>query len=80
VAVMSKGKGMGGAVYPIPSPDGRGLERSTAKPSSLRERVWVDRLEAAPPLQPADPHPALRATFSHWEKEAYARNNNDPSP
>ena len=54
-----------------PSPVGRGLERTAAKPSFLRERVWVDRLGAASPPQPADPHPALRATFSQGEKERF---------
>jgi len=55
-------------LYPTPSPIGRGLERTSAKRSFLRERVWDDRLGAASPLQPADPHPALRATFSQREK------------
>ena len=36
----------------------------------LGERVWVARRGAASPHSPADPHPALRATFSQWEKES----------
>jgi hypothetical protein len=50
-----------------------GLERTAAEPSFLRERVWGDRSGAASPLPSADPHPALRATFSQWEKDQDVR-------
>ena len=52
-----------------PSPGGRGLERTSAKRSFLRERVRDDCHGAASPLPPPDPHPALRATFSQREKD-----------
>lgn len=43
----------------LPSPGGRGLERTSAQRSFLRERVRVD------------PHPTWlrQATFSQWEKD-----------
>src|SRR5690606_25988165 len=53
-----------------PSPIGRGLERTAAQPSSWRSRVRIDRPGAASPLPSPDPHPALRATFSQWEKDS----------
>ena len=66
----------------IPSPSGRGLERTTAAPSFLRERVRGHCSKSAKPrrlserrltpMDAADPHPTgLRpATFSQWEKDS----------
>jgi len=64
-----------------PSPSGRGLERTAASPSLLRERVRGCCLKSAKPrrlserrptpMDAADPHPTgLRpATFSQREKD-----------
>jgi len=73
---------MARARQPLPSPDGRGLERTAAQPSSLCEGVRVDRPDAASPPPPAGPHPTgLRpATFSHREKDAVVYDSASSSP
>ena len=60
---------------PIPLPAGEGL-RLAERSDAPAERVRVGPRAAAArparrlaPTETADPHPALRATFSHWEKE-----------
>ena len=64
--------------FSLPLPLGEGLS-AQERSDWPRERVWAGRRHSAKPRQcserrlaprePADPHPALRATFSQWEKE-----------